>query len=122
MNGRAHKVIGAGAGTAVGLAKVIRDREQYDKLEGTGIVAVAAAGGMIGGMLPDILEPATSPNHRGVAHSFLALLCLILLGVFLWNRKDKITLVQAFGEGLVAGCVSHLAADSLTPKGLPAIG
>lgn len=29
----------------------------------------AAAGGWIGGLLPDVLEPATSPNHRQRAHA-----------------------------------------------------
>jgi len=32
-------------------------------------MAVGALGGRLGARVPDWLEPATSPNHRGVMHS-----------------------------------------------------
>ncbi len=31
----------------------------------------AAAGGLLGGRVPDTLDPPTSPRHRGRAHSFV---------------------------------------------------
>lgn len=38
------------------------------------------AGGYIGGRLPDIIEPATSPRHRDTAHSVTAGYGIIKLG------------------------------------------
>jgi len=32
-----------------------------------------ALGGWMGGALPDVIEPANSPNHRQTAHSWAAL-------------------------------------------------
>lgn len=121
MNGSGHKILGAVAGASIGLARVVVD----DNHKGFGdrvVVAVAAIGGVLGGMLPDILEPATSPNHRGVAHSWVVLLGLGILGVLLWRNRDRVNLAQAFRDGLVAGYCSHLIADSVTPKALPLIG
>lgn len=37
-------------------------------------------GGWVGGRLPDLIEPPTSPNHRGSAHSFAVVGGLIKVG------------------------------------------
>jgi membrane-bound metal-dependent hydrolase YbcI (DUF457 family) len=48
-------------------------------------------GGMLGIILPDIFEPATTPNHRGVAH---AVVPMAAVGVALWkiagNWQDRL--------------------------------
>lgn len=99
--------------------------------------------------LPDIIEPATSPNHRGPAHSIPALVASMALTPLGHRAADKlhgladIAKTKAHnaetplgkwgwyvldGAGRVgAGVVrhaapqyaGHLLLDSLTPKGLP---
>lgn len=63
-----HTVVGGicGAGAA---AYIARDEEAPAfVLEALG----GAVGGYHGGILPDVLEPALTPHHRGLAHSVLA--------------------------------------------------
>ena len=66
-NRRTHIDAGAIAGTATAL---VMAREQSGA-----ILLAELAGGMLGGALggamPDVLEPATSPNHRKLAHSLV---------------------------------------------------
>ena len=77
-----------------------------------------------GSRLPDLLEPATNPNHRAFLHSVVFLLLLVAAIKLLvdwkpkseWERVGKVLLVAAG-----VGYVSHLVLDSLTPRGLPLI-
>ena len=46
-------------------------------------------GGWVGGVLPDILEPATSPNHRRVAHSAAAGGALALVRIAEWQASCR---------------------------------
>jgi len=77
------------------------------------------------GTLPDIIEPACSPNHRQFFHSF-GMFGLVGLGLYKlnqWEPEDgfdealRFVLMAASGAYLV-----HLAMDSSTPKSLPLIG
>lgn len=84
-------------------------------------MVVTSLGGMIGGMLPDYLDPPTNPNHRALAHS-------ILVGggfnvaVFEWiNSLDLHPTLKWFLKGLILGYLSHLILDSTTPRGLPIV-
>jgi membrane-bound metal-dependent hydrolase YbcI (DUF457 family) len=79
----------------------------------------SAVGGAFAGCLPDILEPACSPNHRGVGHG-LALLGLI--GFVAKNVLQNPDLTPETKLSVLIGCAgyaSHLGADAFTPKGLP---
>src|SRR5579863_9375637 len=68
MPGRTiHQPIGAGVGVATGL-HLSRARPAYERFP---YLAGAAAGGTLGGVCADIVEPALSPNHRGIAHSWV---------------------------------------------------
>lgn len=71
--------------------------------------------------LPDIIEPAINPSHRAIAHS------LATSGALIYTTK-KVLETQRFDSdqkaaitGLIAAYLSHLAADSTTPAGLPLI-
>jgi len=112
------------AGAAITVGTVIY---QYEKnngestskpITGAGIAAVL-------GTLPDIIEPACSPNHRQFFHSF-GMFGLVGLGLYKlnqWEPEDgfdealRFVLMAASGAYLV-----HLAMDSSTPKSLPLIG
>jgi membrane-bound metal-dependent hydrolase YbcI (DUF457 family) len=119
MNGPTHRLV-AGLTTGVFLAH---------QETGTGECTVKP---LLGGAaaafftnLPDILEPATSPNHRRFFHSlaFVGMLGVALNEVRQWEPQtewDKI-LKQTI---LVAGVayLIHLALDFSTCKSLPLVG
>jgi membrane-bound metal-dependent hydrolase YbcI (DUF457 family) len=77
--------------------------------------------GAAAGSLPDVIEPATSPQHRGLFHSTSVGLGLTYLlrkvaGSETLNREEK--LISAI---LGLGYLSHLSLDSQTSQGLPMI-
>lgn len=146
MNGRAHKVVGASVGAGVAL---------YRACDKPTVPAVEALGGGIAGWFvgrgPDILEPATSPRHRGPFHSVAFALALVLgdakliefqdsarawaneheckaMGATWWSAlwHNLLALLGRLGAGaLSAVCPSywsHLALDATTPQGLPLFG
>jgi inner membrane protein len=97
-----------------------------------------AAAGLVTSALPDVLEPATHPGHRGVAHSVAALGTGVGLGLPAAHRfQDRVA--RASGDetdpvkrfmaqfcagaaaGAVAGYGSHLLLDATTPRSLPLI-
>lgn len=111
-------------------------------------IAGGVIGGGWGGVLPDLLEPAHTPRHRGPAHSILVMLGLagVTLEVarrhcrrqadMLSRRSNDPTLGVAsrtllalaalfwrFMAGVLGGChagyLSHLVLDGHTPMGLP---
>jgi membrane-bound metal-dependent hydrolase YbcI (DUF457 family) len=67
-DGVTHKLAGTGSGL---IFAAYRAKGQSP---GDWIVEVAggAIGGYVGGILPDILEPAISSWHRGTAHSYVS--------------------------------------------------
>jgi hypothetical protein len=108
-------------------------------------------GGSVGGLLPDWIEPALSPKHRRLAHSWGALLasiatnlqaaqdeCRRQAAVCLARSQDPtLTAINrfllqvgwffwrfaaGFLSGFAPGYASHLALDGCTPMGLPLIG
>ena len=143
---RTHVAVGLAAGVAVGAVSASFLPEEQRLIE----VAAAALGGMIGGAMPDVLEPATSPNHRGVCHSVVAG-SAIATGLFIHVRADcqarardcdaratlnpvgsevrsneelKACLWRALGAitlGVAAGYASHVLLDAQTSDGVPLI-
>ncbi len=73
-NGQTHQRVGAWVGGGAALLYAATDSRANALVE----TLAGALGGWHGAMLPDILEPATSPNHRKVAHSVLTALGLTL--------------------------------------------
>jgi inner membrane protein len=146
-NHNEHLVWGAvaGAGYCLFSSSIVRRREiSLAELIG------AALSGAITSKLPDIIEPATHPNHRSTFHSqsFLAATGIVALPWAEQKRQRQHQLADSarfqasaqqnesdrsywlrkmlwheFVAGLIAGLavgyISHLVADSLTPKGLP---
>ncbi|MEN6443081.1 MAG: metal-dependent hydrolase [Methanoregula sp.] len=79
---------------------------------------------VIGSLIPDIIEPATSFRHRRLFHSVGALIVMF----FLFGLTALITLVVAFfsefsgfylASCFFLGYLFHLLADAITPMGLP---
>lgn len=119
MNAAAHQLT---AGLAVGLH--LADREQ--KAGKTSLDPLV--GGFAASLLtklPDLLEPATTPNHRQFFHSiaFATLLGAGLYKLHQWEPEDA---ADKFWKGLgmlaISSYLIHLALDATTAKSLPVIG
>jgi membrane-bound metal-dependent hydrolase YbcI (DUF457 family) len=67
-------------------------------------------------LLPDTIEPANSPYHRGFFHSIQVLLFLMLCFVIFMVFLTPLTLLGLY---TISGYLSHLLLDATTPRGLP---
>lgn len=146
-NQATHEVVGAASGAAFTLLRVSDAPTPHAFAEVLG----GAVGGWVGGLLPDVLEPATTPNHRKLAHSVVVGGALTLARLAEWqaacrtearscvaralvlavgsdarHRAERDALVWRFLAGILAGLVagyaSHLLLDAGTAKGLPLLG
>jgi inner membrane protein len=116
VNGEQHAVGGIVVGGLVNaaeqwVAKVDNPTKIFDWAE---FAMCCFLGGLAGGV-PDLLEPATHPNHRGFFHSVAAaaLVAHLVSGKHTdeYSREAK-TLLRALG----AGYMIHIAMDFCTPK------
>jgi inner membrane protein len=117
-NAAAHRL---GAALAVSGISAFKERQN-----GESTAAPLAHGSLAAllGTLPDILEPATSPNHRQFFHS-LAFAGIVGYGLYRlhkweaeneWHQVLKTVAMIAGGAYLV-----HLVMDAGTAKSLPLI-
>jgi inner membrane protein len=75
--------------------------------------------GALGGLLPDLLEPALSPRHRKFFHS-MVFIALISGGlIYLWQQQQVSKWVKWPVTILGVAIAVHLLLDSTTPAGLP---
>lgn len=135
-NAKTHRKAGAIAGGTTALIEAIFERPTSTTLqrvqqpqsfwrniwrgflrviEVAGKTALGAFIGALTARLPDLIEPAKHPNHRGTAHSFSVLVGLII--VFVRRRPNHPLSIMI--RPALAGYGSHLALDANTPKGLP---
>jgi inner membrane protein len=114
-NAKQHALIGAGVG-AVGWFLYCK---LFDRPVEVGEVLLAAGVGMIGGLLPDLLEPAIHPNHRQFFHSYAATALLAHANHHVAKNVQLPADARAGIHLISLGFFSHLAADAHTPKGLP---
>lgn len=119
MNAAAHQLT---AGAAVGLFLAHHEQKQGQATAGPLVSATASA---LLTKLPDLIEPATSPNHRQFFHS-LVFAGAVGLGVHHlhgWQPEDDMGKFLRW-LGLVAGAayLIHLALDFTTAKSLPLVG
>jgi len=66
-NRETHAIVGALAGG--GFAAYRAHEQEQLQLDAILETIGGAIGGYIGGRLPDVIEPASVPDHRGLAHS-----------------------------------------------------
>lgn len=86
-------------------------------------VLLAGLGGYGGARFPDVIEPATNPNHRAFFHSLTvgAGSTLSLGKPDMWLLDIENPHVRALTTGFLVGHISHLLLDASTPKGLPVV-
>jgi len=115
MDSEKHIVIGALLGFGGYLSY------KYLKNEPPSLVGTLMSlfGGAFAGLLPDLLEPATNPNHRSCFHSVALVLILIYGNYKVWEN-DNLSEDQKLAVSLLSTAYgSHLVADSTTTKGIP---
>lgn len=118
-NAAAHKL---GAAFTVGIAVAHHQNVTNGEIDKKAVVAALLAGNF--GSLPDLLEPAIHPNHRGFFHSIS---CLAVVGyavyrLYHWEPEDGTGKVLK-GLGIVVGgaYITHLLMDATTKKSIPLI-
>lgn len=145
-NHRVHRT----AGAAAGLAWAALTGPALEGKELAWTLTGGAIGGAIGGALPDVLEPADTPSHRSIGHSWLVLAAILKFSSGEWamyfhsTAEQCLTLgsnpwltpevrqayereanlnrmIAGIFAGLPAGYASHLTLDACTPSSLPLI-
>ena len=108
------------AASVTGMSFVVAEHVTDSESKSNPVMALAFS--ILGGKLPDIIEPATSPHHRKFFHS-VAVMLAVGWGVkqayewtpeTSWEKFARLALI--FGG---VGYISHLALDATTPMGLP---
>lgn len=130
-NGNTHKTAGAIIGTIAYLA--VQNNSQQEEKVDLGELFISSGIGLTTARIPDILEPATNPNHRAFFHSivFGGITCYvgvqawkdlqrrrrerIALGNQQWNFSEFIDIAIIIASGSV---LLHLIMDGFTKKGL----
>lgn len=113
-------------GGLVSLLKQLSDKhyEADKKMNWIGVVVWGCIGGVISAifsLLPDMLEPAYTPNHRGFFHSY-TVLGLLALALFKIDQSIDLNLARkSLTFCAIIGYGSHLILDSKTPAGLDLI-
>jgi len=107
----------------IGAAAGVLACSSYKNIQGqTTTVQEILYSGLLGGLaalVPDVIEPACNPNHRGTFHSmFLSSLMAIVNKQVITNNdvsdeQKRLTVTAS------AGYLSHLLVDATTRKGLP---
>lgn len=114
-NRKQHAVVAAALGLGVYAFRCHRSAERFTLLGALKATAVT----VLGGLVPDVLEPALHPNHRSFCHSVSGG-GLLAGGAGVASRNIQLGEELTFYAGLfVLGYISHLLLDSTTPKGVP---
>ena len=119
MNGPTHRLF---AGAAVGL--YLADQESKAGTPTLRPVLSGTAAAFFTN-LPDILEPATSPNHRAFFHSlaFAAMLGTALHKLYQWQPEtDSDRFWKSVGMLAGSAYLIHLALDFTNRSSLPLVG
>ena len=83
--------------------------------------AFSALVGGAGGVLPDLIEPANNPHHRGAFHSVGAGGLLASAHLKVGANPTIAPWQKQLLSDLSIGYGVHLALDAKTPKGLPLV-
>jgi membrane-bound metal-dependent hydrolase YbcI (DUF457 family) len=124
---RAGAIVGGACNLAWQLSKLCASKEPrsfFDALCRVNyweVAGFAVIGGVVFGCLPDLLEPANSPCHRGLFHS-VGCGGAVFYGAFgthteAWESEDRMKI-----RSMALSYLSHLYLDSKTPMSLPVLG
>ncbi len=115
MNADDHAILGALVGGGAYAFYKLSKQETID----AGEALLSVIGGAVAGVAPDILEPATTPNHRSLFHSGTALAVLAQGNRKVLQSSQFTESQKAIIFALSAAYASHLVTDGTTTKGIP---
>ncbi len=122
-----HCKAGFFAGAGCGLIFALKEQKHNENINWLKMLEytlLGALGGLAGSALPDILEPAIHPNHRGMAHSAVVGSGIFIKAIKSWtaNSSQPQNAETVIPKAFAVGYLSHLFLDGKTPKGLPFVG
>ncbi len=119
MKGHQHRVIGTAVGASFVVGKhLINKKENPNAKFPWQDLFLFSAIGFLCASLPDILEPASNPNHRKIFHS-LVTAGAIGYGAFGKHIEKLDQPSKRVLQALALSYLSHLGADATTVKSLP---
>lgn len=116
-----HTITGAITGGLVAIIphQVEGTDKDLNKYNITANAILGGAFGIIGGILPDILEPPTNPFHRRKYHSVLFGILLMTTSLTISKINRLPIMARIFYRAGVSGYIIHLVFDSKTPMRIP---
>lgn len=133
-NGNIHNTAGAILGTSIYLT--IQDNSTEKRNVDLGELFLFSGIGLSTARIPDIIEPATNPNHRDFFHSlvFAGIMGYVGVkalqdfqtrrlerrasGIEKWSKYEYVDIAIMIAAGSI---LLHIVMDGFTPKGLPFI-
>ena len=85
MNGKEHLLLGSVIGGSGYVLYRLAEKKPINMLE----LILYSIGGSIAGILPDILESATNPNHRSLFHSITTLIMIAQCNNSIWDGSNQ---------------------------------
>jgi len=112
-----HALWGAlsSAGCYVAAKRLLKEEVNPGTVLGWGLI------GAVIGLSPDLLEPATNPKHRKLAHSLSVGGAALYSAKKSWDNPQLNSEQKAGALASVAAYLSHLVLDSTTPASLPIV-
>jgi membrane-bound metal-dependent hydrolase YbcI (DUF457 family) len=121
MNAKQHACLGILAGGGYTFFKYLLEKSNDPNLEFPWKHLVVNMGlGLTFASLPDLLEPATNPNHRKFFHS-LTTAGLVGYGIFGKHTRNIDVDLQDSIRSIGLSYLLHLVADARTPKSIALI-
>jgi hypothetical protein len=115
MDAKGHAISGGLLSSAFYLLYKLSKNQPIDFWE---VLTVGISGAAVA-LVPDILEPATNPNHRSLFHSGAALGLISFGGKKILQDKQLTENQKAWLLSLGVAYTSHLVIDGTTPKSIP---
>jgi membrane-bound metal-dependent hydrolase YbcI (DUF457 family) len=112
---KTHMLIGGAAGVAAYGVYCHYQKREFEIVDALCSAVIA----VLGGIAPDVMEPALDPNHRSVFHSIAGGTALVHGAQRAWKSARLPSEAKFIVALLAIGYVSHLLADAATPKSLP---
>jgi hypothetical protein len=117
LDSEKHAILGALISGGGYLGYKLSKQEPPDLIE----TILSFVGGAIAGVAPDILEPATNPNHRSLFHSPAMLTLMAQGNRKVWQSEHLKESQKTIVSLLSASYASHVIADGKTSRGLPLV-
>lgn len=115
MDSETHAIFGGAAAGFFYLVDSLRNNKKIQINELIGSIFIGAGSSLV----PDLIEPATNPNHRGIFHSIAISSLPVGYLKYSTDNPDVTDKTRWIKNAVSVGYLTHLALDGMTPKRLP---